>query len=385
MVWYHQFMIIPRLLQPNLKKSVQPGHVVVVYGPRRVGKTSLIEEFINNYEGKHLFLNADELVNREALEVQNASALASLVEGYDLLVVDEAQRVSNIGLNLKILVDTQPQLKIIATGSASFELANKISEPLTGRKTTLSLFPISFTEMFNHFGSHVAHTKLETMLIYGGYPQSVTAASAVKKATFLDELLGSYLYKDVLELESIRRSEKIVDLLRLIAFQIGQEVSIAELATNLSLNHQTVERYLDLLEKVFVIYRVAGFSRNLRKEISKNDRYYFFDLGVRNSLIQNFNKLSIRNDVGQLWENFIFTERIKHLHYNNQSVNRYFWRTYDKKEIDLVEEAKGKISGYEIKWKKSSVPQKTKLEFKAAYPGSSVEVINSKNFVTFIS
>jgi len=173
--------------------------------------------------------------------------------------------------------------------------------------------------------------------------------------------------------------------LRLIAFQIGQEVSIAELATNLSLNHQTVERYLDLLEKVFVIYRVAGFSRNLRKEISKNDRYYFFDLGVRNSLIQNFNKLSIRNDVGQLWENFIFTERIKHLHYNNQSVNRYFWRTYDQKEIDLVEEAKGKISGYEIKWKKSSVPQKTKLEFKAAYPGSSVEVINSKNFVTFIS
>lgn len=377
-------MKIQRLLLPQLEERVKSGQVAVVYGPRRVGKTTLVKEYLDSYQGKYLFLNADELASREALESQDAKKLGELVNGLDLLVIDEAQRVREIGLNLKIIVDTYPQLSIIATGSASFDLANKINEPLTGRKSTLTLFPISFEELVSELGAFEAKKQLQRWIIWGGYPNSVVIDSTQDRQRFLSELVGSYLYKDVLELDEVKRADKIVDLLRLIAFQIGKEVSLAELASNLALNRETVERYLDLLEKVFVIFRVGGFSRNLRKEVVKNHRYYFYDNGVRNSLIQNFNALNLRDDVGQLWENYLVSERMKANHYHNRLVNSYFWRTYDQKEIDLVEEAGGQLLGFEFKWKQAKLNSSTVKEFTTTYQNASVESITSEDFDSFL-
>lgn len=377
-------MKINRALLPQLASTVKPGQVTVIYGPRRVGKTTLVNEFLKTYSGKYLFLNADELASREILQTQNAQKLGELAQGIDMLIIDEAQRVHEIGLNLKILVDTQPTLKIIATGSASFELANQISEPLTGRKSTLTLFPISFGELADFDGLFEAKNQLEKWLIWGGYPQSITARSKADREQFLGELVGSYLYKDVLEMDSLKRADKIVDLLRLLAFQIGNEVSLAELASNLAINRETVERYLDLLEKVFVIFRVNGFSRNLRKEITKNNRYYFYDNGVRNALIQNYNALNLRDDVGQLWENYIVSERMKINHYHKRHVNSYFWRTYDQKEIDIIEESAGVLSGFEIKWARENVARSTLDEFLDTYPNSTLQLINRENFAEFL-
>lgn len=378
-------MKIKRLLLSQLKEIVKPGHVVVVYGPRRVGKTTLVKEYLSSYSGKYLFMNADELANREALESQDAQRLGQLVTGYDLLVIDEAQRVKEIGLNLKILVDTFKDLSIIATGSASFELANKISEPLTGRKTTLTLYPVSFEELVAKYGNFETKKQIERWIVWGGYPRPVLTGQSKQRERILGELVGSYLYKDILELKEVKRADKIVDLLRLIAFQIGNEVSLTELASNLALNRETVERYLDLLEKVFVIFKVGGFSRNLRKEIVKNHRYYFYDNGVRNSLIQNLNPLHLRNDVGQLWENYLVSERMKANHYHKRSVNSYFWRTYDQKEIDLIEEAGGKLSGFEFKWSHDATVRKSVVqEFTQAYTHSSVTLIHSGNYDRFL-
>lgn len=363
---------------------MRSGQVAVVYGPRRVGKTTLVKEYLDSYQGKYLFLNADELASREALESQDVKKLGELVSGLDLLVIDEAQRVREIGLNLKIIVDAYPQLSVIATGSASFDLANKINEPLTGRKSTLTLFPISFEELVSELGAFEAKKQLERWIVWGGYPNSVVINSIQDREHFLSELVGSYLYKDVLELDDVKRADKIVDLLRLIAFQIGQEVSLAELASNVALNRETVARYLDLLEKVFVIFRVGGFSRNLRKEVVKNHRYYFYDNGVRNSLIQNYNTLNLRDDIGQLWENYLVSERMKANHYHNRLVNSYFWRTYDQKEIDLVEEAGGQLLGFEFKWKQGKLNSSTVKEFTTTYPNASVRSITSEDFDSFL-
>jgi hypothetical protein len=296
-------------------------------------------------------------------------------------VIDEAQRVPDIGLNLKILVDNCPRAAILATGSASLDLAARISEPLTGRKRTLTLYPVSYSELTRTWGAFEARAQLERWLVYGGYPAVVTAESG--RESLLGELVGSYLYRDLLQLDGVRRSDKIVDLLRLLAFQIGREVSIAELAGSLALNHQTVGRYLDLLEKVFVIFRVGGFSRNLRKEIVKTSRYYFFDNGVRNSLIQNLNPLALRNDVGQLWENYLAVERRKANEYAGRSVNSYFWRTYDRKEIDCIEEREGRLFGFEFKWQ-GRAAESAGRAFVEAYPNATVSTITRDNFAAFL-
>ena len=322
----------------------------MLYGPRQVGKTTLIKMLLEKVTAKSIFINADELVYREALSSQNKQVLGDLVAGTELLVIDEAQRVPNIGINLKIMVDNFPKVAVIATGSASFELASKISEPLTGRSLTFHLFPLSYGELCQALGAFEARHRLEQWMVWGSYPVPVTTDSSTLRERLLGELVGAYLYRDILELEGVRRSEKIVDLLRRLAFQIGQEVSLNELASSLSLSRGTVERYLDLLEKVFVIFRLRGFSRNLRKEIAKNQRYYFVDNGVRNSLIQNFNPLSLRNDVGQLWENYLMIERRKVNQELQRSVNAYFWRTYDQKEIDYIEEWGGRLHAFEFKW-----------------------------------
>jgi predicted AAA+ superfamily ATPase len=378
-------MKIHRKLLSILSKSLLPGKVTILYGPRQVGKTTLVSDLLAlpSTTLKQQFINADELVYREALASQDRRQLADLLGDNHLLVIDEAQRVPNIGLNLKILVDNFPHAAIVATGSASFELANQISEPLTGRTLTYYLYPVSYGEIYQTLGAFDAKNGLERWLIWGEYPAMVATDATALREKLLGELVGSYLYRDLLELDGIRRSEKLVDLLRLLAFQIGQEVSVAELATNLALSYGTVAHYLDLLEKVFVIFNIRGFSRNLRKEISKTSRYFFYDNGVRNSLIQNFNPLSLRNDVGQLWENYLMVERRKALAYAGRSVNSYFWRTYDQKEIDYIEETGGKLYGFEFKWK-GEIRNATRREFLEAYPGAQIETVTPENFQDFL-
>lgn len=376
-------MRIQRFLSQTIEQRIEKGKVLILYGPRRVGKTTLLKDVLLQQQKKYLLLNGDELSTRELLASQDRQKLGELLGDNIILAIDEAQRIENIGLNLKILVDNFPNRIFLASGSASFDLANKVNEPLTGRKNTTILYPISFGELKNAYGLFEAKKQLERWLIFGTYPEAVTNENVQKRKQYLDELVGSYLYKDILEMEGLRHPEKLVDLLRLLAFQIGQEVSLAELAGNLAINRETVERYLDLLEKSFVIFKVSGFSRNLRKEIAKNDRYYFFDNGVRNSLIQNFNDLHLRNDIGQLWENFLFIERIKTNHYNDRAANIYFWRTYDQKEIDLIEERDGKLFGFEFKWQ-GEIKKSNKDEFLQTYQNAEVQTINKTNFETFL-
>jgi uncharacterized protein len=330
-------MKIQRSLLPQIKDFLIPGKVLVLYGPRQVGKTTPAQDLIASLPWKSRLVNADELIYREALASQSRQRLGEVLAGAELLVIDEAQQAPDIGINLKILADSFPEARFMATGAASFELANKISEPLTGRTLTFTMYPAGYHELCQTLGVLEARAQLERWLIWGGYPRVVTQNNPALCERFLGEIVGSYLYFDILEYEGLRRPEKIVDLLRLLAFQIGEEVSIAELASSLGLNRLTVERYLDLLEKVFVIYRVVGFSRNLRKENTKNARYNFYDNGVRNSLIQNFNEMKLSQDAGQRWENFLMVECRKANQAALRSVNSYFWRTYDKKEIDCIE------------------------------------------------
>jgi len=373
---------IPQRQLSNLKSAVRPGKVVVIYGPRRVGKTTLLKKYLESVHEEVLFVNGDDIVVRQYLESRSTEKLTDFVGNHSLLLVDEAQYVKQIGLNLKIIVDNIPSLRIIATGSSSFDLAKDIGEPLTGRKKVLKLLPLAQLEIAHIEKPHQTKANLDARLIYGAYPEVVLLRSNTERQAYLHELLSSYLFKDILQLEGIRYADKLQRLLQLLAFQIGKEVSLAELGRQVGMSKNTAERYLDLLEKVFVIFRRSGFSRNLRKEIVKNQRYYFYDNGIRNALINNFNPLEIRDDIGALWENYLITERLKKQEYLGQSVNAYFWRTYDKKEIDLVEESEGRLSGFEIKWKRHLVqPPKQWLD---AYPNSDFELIHQDNYLQFI-
>jgi predicted AAA+ superfamily ATPase len=378
-------MKIQRSLTSQIKNALIPGKVIVLYGPRQVGKTTLVKDLMTSNPHRSKYINADELIFREALASQNRRTLGELLGDAELLIIDEAQRAPEIGLNLKILIDSYPQAMILATGSASFELANKVNEPLTGRKLTFTLFPVGYGELRQTFGAIENRALLDRWLIWGGYPEIVTTDNPLMRERLLGELVGSYLYRDILDMEGVRRADKIVDLLRLLALQIGQEVSVAELASGLAMNHQTVDRYLDLLEKVFVIFKVGGFSRNLRKEVTKNPRYYFWDNGVRNSLIRNFNPLGLRDDIGQLWENYLVVERRKVNQWAGRSVNAYFWRTYDQKEIDSIEDYGGKIHGYEFKWGKGEIRKTTQAEFLKAYPEAQLTTIHQDDFEEFLN
>jgi len=375
-------MYIPQRQLANLKEAVTPGKVVVIYGPRRVGKTTLLKKFLESIDEQFLFVNGDDIVVRQYLESQSTEKLRDFVGNHSLLLVDEAQYVRQIGLNLKILVDNIPSLRIIATGSSSFDLAKDIGEPLTGRKRVLKLLPLAQMEIVQIEKPHQTKANLDSRLIFGAYPEVVLLRSNREREEYLRELLASYMFKDIFQLEGIRHADKLQCLVQLMAFQIGREISLAELGRQLGMSKNTVERYLDLLEKVFVIFRRSGFSRNLRKEIVKNQRYYFYDNGIRNALISNFNPLKIRNDIGELWENYVITERLKKQEYLHQSVNAYFWRTYDKKEIDLVEERQSLLAGFEIKWKRG--PGKFLKAWMDAYPGAAFDVINQENYLTFI-
>lgn len=375
-------MYIPQKQLANLENAAKPGKVAVLYGARRVGKTTLLKKYLESFRGEALFVNGDDIVVRQYLESQSIEKLREFVGNRPLLVVDEAQYVRQIGLNLKLIIDHMPSIRVIATGSSSFDLAKDIGEPLAGRKYVLKLFPLAQMEISHIEKPHETKSRLESRLIYGSYPEVVLMAGNSDREDYLRELISSYLFKDILQLEGIRHADKLQRLLQLLAFQIGKEASLAELGRQLGMSKNTVDRYLDLLEKVFVIYKRSGFSRNLRKEISKNHRYYFFDNGIRNTLINNFNPLSLRNDIGMLWENYVMTERMKKLEYHRQAANAYFWRTYDQKEIDLIEERQGRLFGFEIKWRIGRA--KPPKDWSTAYPGASFEVIHQENYLDFI-
>ena len=375
-------MYIARKQLDILRAATQPGKVAVLYGARRTGKTTLLHEFLKTEQAPYLLVSGEDIAVQGYLSSQSVEKLTDFIGRNRLLVVDEAQKVPQIGLNLKLIVDHIPGVRIIATGSSSFDLARSIGEPLTGRKITLKLFPLAQMEIGQTEQRHQTDANLESRLIYGSYPEVVLTPDNRGREQYLKEIVASYLYKDVLELDGIRHSSKISRLLQLLAFQVGKEVSYTELASSLGMSKNTAERYLDLLEKAFVLQKLSGFSRNLRSEITKNCRYYFLDNGIRNALINNFNPLQLRNDVGELWENYLVLERLKRQEYLGQNANNYFWRTYRQQELDFVEERGGRLYGYEMRWGKTKVKPPT--EWQAAYPEAAFAMITQENYLEFI-
>lgn len=375
-------MYIHQYLLDDLEAYAQPGKAIIIYGPRRIGKTTLLSKFLDR-KNNYLSVSGEDIDVQHYLSSQSIPKLGAFIGSKKLLVIDEAQKIPNIGINLKLLVDHFPELTIIATGSSSFDLANQIGEPLTGRKKTLQMFPLSQIEIAQIENAAQVRANLSERLIYGSYPEVILINDNAKRIEYLREIVSSYLYKDILELDGIRKSEQIIKLLQLLAFQLGKSVSPSELGQQLGLNKGTVERYLDLLEKAFVIIKLSGFSRNLRKEISKQNRYYFYDLGIRNAIINQFNGLQIRDDVGELWENYIIIERLKKQEYKKIFSNNYYWRTYDKQEIDWVEERDGILYGYEIKWQLKKVREPS--SWKNAYPKATFMLINNENYLDFIT
>ncbi len=374
-MWYNRFY--ETKVDYLIKNKVN-----LLYGPRRTGKTAMINHIFENTDKQIFIGEGDDIQLRKILGSNDKNLILSAFQNYEIVFIDEAQRIPDIGWGLKILVDNLPDTIIIASGSSSFQLSSQVGAPLTGRSITSMLFPISVLELNNQFGGMHIFQNLENYLIYGMYPETLNKKNNQDKISYLLELRNSYLLKDILELENVKNSDKMFDLLLLIAFQIGNEVSLSELGNSLGIAKQTVARYLDLLEKAFIIKKIGGFSKNLRKEVTKSNRYYFFDNGIRNAIINNFNILEQRNDTGMLWENFMVMERIKKQHYHNIYCNNYFWRTYNQKEVDLVEEREGKLFGYEFKW--STKSKKIQQEWLDTYENASFEIINKENFLPFI-
>lgn len=373
-----------RAIEARLRKVLKPNKVVLLLGARRTGKTWFLKDLLPRLELPHLLLNGDDSSVQSVFSERTVSNYKRLVGDAKLLVVDEAHRIPEIGWNLKLMVDEIEGLHIIATGSSVFDLRAGTGEPLTGRKTEITLYPFSQMEYSKYETLVETEARLEERIIYGNYPELIHLSSNEEKVDYLREMVSSYLLRDILEFDGVRNSAKVNDLLRLIAFQPGKEVSNDELSRSLGISKNTVDRYLDLLQKVFVLIKIPGFSRNLRKEVTRHPRYYFVDNGVRNALINNFNPLSMRADTGQLWENHLIMERIKYQSIKNLSQTNYFWRTYQQQEIDWLEEKNGQLHAFEIKWndqKKVKIPS----AFAQAYPDATFEVINRDNYLSWIT
>lgn len=374
--------MITRAYEP-LDAYLQPNKVLLIYGPRRVGKTTLLRHFLNQTTLRYKLDSGDNVRTQQLLSSQDFSQILPYVEGYDLLALDEAQGIPNVGMALKIIVDQVPGIRVLATGSSSFELAGQVGEPLTGRKRTLVLYPLAQRELLARYNRFELRQRLEESLVYGSYPEVSEAPTASARIEVITEIANSYLLKDLLSWDRVKSWRTLLSLLKLLAFQVGQEVSLNELATQLSVDVRTVQRYLDLLEKAFVIVRVGGFSRNLRSEVTSKAKYYFFDNGIRNAIVAQFNRLDQRNDVGQLWENFVFVERMKRRAYEALYANIYFWRTYDQQEIGLVEERDGRLFGYECKWSPKKVGAAPR-SWTATYPEAEFTVITPDNYQDFV-
>jgi hypothetical protein len=377
-------MIIPRLLTTAVINKIKTSDKgVVIYGARQVGKTTLSTEVISRLGLKTLTINGDQNLFIDVLSSRNLAKIQSLVAGYELLLVDEAQRIPEIGLNLKIILDNIPSIKVLVTGSSSLDLASKISEPLTGRVWNYHLYPISFLELSALYNPAELNETLEERLVFGSYPEIFSITGNLHKVEYLQNLSDAYLYHDLIEFGEMKNTSKIRDLLKLLAFQIGSEVSLTELGSQLGMGKDTVSRYIDLLEKSFIVFRLKGFSRNLRKEVTKMDKVFFYDLGVRNVLIDNLKSLQNRDDQGKLWENFLMIERMKYMKYSGKLYSSYFWRTYTGAELDYVEDQGGVLSGYEFKVRSKGV--KVPQTFLSTYPKSSFSEISRGNYLEFIT
>lgn len=374
-------MIIQREIQPQVEDALFKGKIVVIYGPRQVGKTTLAKLILQNrQEIKSAYFNCDEPDICQALTDKTSTELKLFLGDSKLVVLDEAQRVKNIGLTLKLLADNYPKMQIIATGSSSFDLSNQIFEPLTGRKKEFYLYPFSLAELKNYYSEIEFNRILENRMVFGMYP-GVIFESDKGKSESLRELAKSYVYKDALEYQGIKNSEVVEKLLQALALQVGNEVSYNEISSLIEVNKITVANYIQILEKAFIVFRLPSFSRNLRDEIKSNRKIYFFDNGIRNALINNLNPVGLRQDAGALWENFMISERVKRNGNFGSVANMYFWRTLRQQEIDLIEDRGGELAGYEFKWK--SRPGKVPVAFSRAYPDAKVEMITKENYKTF--
>lgn len=365
----------------DIKSELEPKRVLVIYGPRRVGKTTLLDEYIKTQSDKKIFYSTgDDIQLRKIFQSEERNKILDFARSYDLIAIDEAQFIPSIGLGAKMMIDAFPNKNIILTGSSSLNLSNKIGEPLTGRHFTLTLLPLSQGEI--EISQVELKWELENFLIYGLYPEVLNEPDIEKKKKILTELVSSYLFKDALALEAVRSPDTLLNIAKCLAFQVGNEVSINEVAKTAGTDVKTTAKYLDLLEKMFIIRKVRGFSRNLRNEISKKAKYYFLDNGIRNAVISQFNGLNLRNDVGALWENFIFMELIKKNAISGALENYYFWRTHTGQEIDIIKEANGALTAIECKW--SDAFCATPSLWKLSYPDSKFTVVHRKNYLDFV-
>ena len=373
---------IKRILQDRIMSRIAPNKAVLIFGARRVGKTVLMRQVINDFSGKTMLLNGEDYDTIALLEEKSIANYRRLLEGIDLLAIDEAQNIPDIGAKLKLIVDEIEGIRIVASGSSSFDLLNKAGEPLVGRGTQFLLTPFSQKEIAQRETALEIRQNLESRLIFGSYPELVMTDNFEQKAKYLRDIVNAYLLKDILVIDGLKNSGKMRDLLRLISFQIGNEVSYDELGKQLGMSKNTVEKYLDLLSKVFVIYRLGAYSRNLRKEVTKAGKWYFYDNGIRNAIIGNFNALSIRQDIGALWENYLISERLKTNNNERLGKELFFWRTYDRQEIDLIEESATDLTALEFKWgnRTTAVPK----AFKEAYPNAVFDVVNQDNYLNYI-
>ena len=372
--------MINRLLSDIITKRLGSGKAIIILGPRQVGKTTLLKE-IAEAQGAYLLLNGDDPATQVILQGANTETLKQIIGNHRIVFIDEAQRIRNIGLTLKLITDQIKQVQLLVSGSSALELASEINEPLTGRKWEYHMFPISWKELENSMGHLQAQSQLENRLVYGMYPEVITNQGDAREV--LQQLAGSYLYKDLLSISGIRRPELLDKLLRALAFQLGNEVSYNELSNTLQVDKNTIQHYIQLLEKAFVIFRLQPFNRNLRNEITSSRKIYFYDNGIRNALIANFNPISLRQDIGALWENFMICERMKLLQYNSKWSSNYFWRTHAQQEIDYVEERDGNLFAFEFKWNPRA-SQKFPKSFMTAYPRAEVKLITPGNMLEFI-
>ncbi len=372
--------MIERILEKEIRSRLGDKKAIILFGARQTGKTTLLKQIFKERRDVAWF-NGDNIQEQLIFEKITVERLKKIIGKNNYIVIDEAQRIRDIGIKMKIITDQMDGVQLIASGSSSFDLANKINEPLTGRKWTYHLYPLSFAEMVAHHGLHQELKQLEERMIFGYYPDVVT--SEYDKETILQSLASDYLYKDILIWNKIKSSEKISRLLQALAFQLGNQVSYHELARITGLDNETVAGYIDLLEKAFIVFRLPSFSRNLRSELKKSKKIYFYDNGIRNAILFNFKSLSMRNDKGALWENFLISERIKHTSYHRIYSNKYFWRTSKQQEIDYIEEREGKLHAYEFKWNTKS-KAKIPRSFTNTYPDAETHIITPDNFEAFI-
>lgn len=372
--------MIERKLKQSIEKQLFKGKAIILIGARQTGKTTLLEQLFPEKDDI-LWLSGDDISTHALLENMTAARFRQLLKGKRLLVIDEAQRIKDIGLRLKLVTDQIKEVQIIATGSSSFELANRLNEPLTGRKWEYKMFPIAFEEMTAHHGLHTELNLLPHRLVFGYYPEVVTSDGQEIKV--LKQLTESYLYKDILTLNNVKKSDKIVSLLKALAFQVGSQVSYSELAGTVGIDAKTVENYIEVLEQTYIIFRLSSFSRNQRNELKHSRKIYFYDNGIRNALISSFLPLEERNDIGALWENFAISERIKHNAYNEKYGNSFFWRTRTQQEVDYIEEYNGQIHAYEFK---ANPRQKAKVptSFADSYPHANFHIITPDNIEEFL-